>query len=147
MSVTFTFYNKGENFIGTSCSHECSTEGGCEEHRLYHYCDHMFEASNACAECALEVNVSNTNAAAVLDRLGVEFDYCGTMEADDLLGRALVANVGRDDSGVPSVEDTGRNGATIIECGLRAGYFDGTMGRLVALANAAAERGHGIGWA
>ena len=39
----------------------------------------------------VEFNVSNTNGTMLLNRLGVEFDYCGSIEADTMLGAALLA--------------------------------------------------------
>ena len=144
MSVTFTFHANGT--LGTGCEHPCPVAGGCEEQQAYFYCDHMHEAREACAECALPVNVSNGNAAAILERLGLEFDYCGTVDASDFLGRALVANVGRDDSGVAPHEERGEGGALLVDCGQSVGYFDSRMAALVTLATVAVERGHGIGW-
>jgi hypothetical protein len=94
------------------------------------------------------VNVSNTNASLLLERLGIEFDYSGQIDAEDLLGRALVANVGRDDSGMASTTDRGAGGATIIDCGLRPGYFDERMAQLVEVAEYAKTVGTGkVQWA
>lgn len=99
-----------------------------------------------CEICSAAVNMSNANAAQVIERLGLDFDYCGTIAAADLLGRAMLGTVGRDDSGVPSVEDRGENGARVIECGLPAGYFAARLGSLADLATLALARGVGITW-
>jgi len=96
---------------------------------------------------AFEVNVSNSNAFALLDRLGIEADYCGTMTAEDFLGRTMVANVGRFDDGIESTTERGQGGATIIDCGLRPGYFEDRMSSLAELASAAATRGLLVAWA
>lgn len=101
----------------------------------------------------LNLNVSNANARAILDRLGYEVDEYGIVgEAtpEDLLGRALVGNVGRDDSGVDAVETPGEwfgGGATMIDCGIRPGYFEDRMAALVALASHAMDRNLMISWA
>jgi len=96
---------------------------------------------------AFEVNVSNSNAFALFDRLGIEADYCGSMAAGDFLGRAMVANVGRFDDGIESATDVGEGGATFIDCGLRSGYFEDRMSSLANLASAAATRGLLVAWA
>lgn len=102
----------------------------------------------ACPICSLEVNMSNANAMQVIERLGIEFDYCGSIGAADLLGRAMTGNVGRDDSGVSTVErgGPGTGTARIIECGLPAGYFDGRLEQLARLAAAALAGGLSVSW-
>lgn len=96
---------------------------------------------------AFEVNVSNSNAFALLDRLGIEADYCGSMAAEDFLGRAMVANVGRLDDGIDSTTERGRGGATVIDCGLRPGYYADRMTSLAELASKAAAHGYLVAWA
>lgn len=93
-----------------------------------------------------EVNLSNANAAAVLARLGVTFDHCGTIDPDDLLGRAMVANIGADDTGTAAVTDVGALGCTTIDCGVPAGYFAARFDGLAELAVAAKAAGAVIGW-
>jgi len=94
------------------------------------------------------VNVSNANAFALLDRLGIEDpDYCGSIEAEDFLGRTMVANVGRPDDGVGSAEFRGEGGCTVIDCGVRPGYFDDRMGSLATLASIALGGGYFVSWA
>jgi len=145
MSITFGFHTEGPRASETFCNHTCPIPGGCDEQQLYFYCDHMHEATEACHKCALRVNLSNSNAEMVLERLGIPFDYCGTVAADDMLGRALVANVGRDDTGAAPTEDTYGH-ATIVECGVPEGYYENVMGRLVALATEAKFNNFDIGW-
>jgi hypothetical protein len=95
----------------------------------------------------LSVNVSNANACAILDRLGFEAELWGEVAAEDFLGRAMVANVGRFDDGIESSSDRGQGGAVMIDCGLRPGYFDDRLSSLAELASAAAARGLLVGWA
>ena len=86
----------------------------------------------------LEINVSNTNGYAMLDRLGIELDYSGAVEADTMLGASLLAlGVNTNDDGVASTTDIGSGGATIIEGGLRAGYWEEKLSRMADLATAA----------
>lgn len=98
-----------------------------------------------------DVNVSNANAYALLERLGLDTTVLlGEATPDDLLGRALVGNVGRDDSGVDAVETPGEwfgGGATMIDCGRRDGYFEDRMTALVALATEAQNRQVMVMWA
>jgi hypothetical protein len=98
-----------------------------------------------------EVNFSNTNAFLVLDRLGLdtddEYGLCGQCEPKDFLGRVLVMNIGRDDSGYPNSVSQLPGCATVIDCGLRPGYFDDAKRRLVDLAEAAMVQGALVTWA
>jgi len=122
--------------------------GACNspDFREFGCCDCVMEARDACPDCVLAVNVSNTNARAILERLGVEFDYCGTLDPTDLLGRAMTANIGQDDSGRPSSIETGAGGATMIDCGRSAGYFDRNFERLATLATIAQRRALPVVW-
>lgn len=135
MSVTFTFNER------TTCSHRCE-RADCDDARIYMgWCDHAEAAEAACGCRAFDVNVSNANAAAILERLDIPFDYCGQVDAADLLGRAMLGNVGRDDSGVRSVRD-----GNVIDCGRRVGYFDEVLGALASLATEAQRRGVTVVW-
>ena len=150
MSVTFrAIYENAEGVLVGACTgHRYTCD--CDEHAAYFYCDHVHErtmaAEDACDACSLEVNVSNANAALLLERLGVEFDYCGTVDASDFLARAMLANVGRDDSGTATVTDSGGGGATMVDCGLRPGYYGDRFDSLAALATWCAARGYLVGW-
>lgn len=151
MSITFSL----RNLDGTMAC-KVNHGAGCEvaEHLLDEYA-HPYEGycvpcsmdnRDACPVCSRDINVSNTNAQMILERLGVEFDYCGEIQASDLLGRAMTANVGRDDSGIAATEDRAEGRATIIECGLPAGYFDDRMEGLTNLALAALASGLMVVW-
>ncbi|HUW00899.1 MAG TPA: hypothetical protein VMW08_00980 [Acidimicrobiales bacterium] len=104
---------------------------------------------NPCDRCALSVNVANGNAVLILERLGLdsgEYGIYGEAPAADFLGRALLGNVGRDDSGTAATADQLEGQATIIDCGIRAGYFGDTLGRLADLADYASRNGLLISW-
>jgi hypothetical protein len=156
MTSTFTFASYIETSTGTvlvhgiRCDHYCPIERGCEDAQMYMgYCDHVEAAKAACGCDDFDVNLSNANALDVLNRLGLDADpeaLYGDIDPDDLLSRAMVANVGLDDSGVASVEDVFGNGARMIDCGRRAGYFDDVMARLADLAVEAKRRNVLIGW-
>ena len=153
MSVTFTFGQfievDGRAVMHHGTSHDHRTpHDGCEDFDFYRYCDHVEAAVEACGCERFDVNLSNANAAAVLERLGVpaEDELVGGMEADEFLGRAMVANVGRDDSGLATVRYAGGAGATIYDVGVRPGYFDSTTSRLIALATEAKARQLYVVW-
>jgi hypothetical protein len=98
----------------------------------------------------LSVNVSNGNAALILERLGYPCggdELWGEAAGDELLGRVMVANVGRDDTGVAATEDRGAGGAVLVDCGVRDGYFTDVMDRLAALGTHAADNGWMVSWA
>ena len=80
----------------------------------------------------LAVSVTSVHAVLILGRLGYDVETpFGLVDADDLLGRAMVANVGRDDTGTDPAED-----GNVTDCGARPGYFASVMDRLAALASA-----------
>jgi hypothetical protein len=165
MSVTFTFGHMvsdpqfGEVMMhGLDCDHVC-TEGGeggvpCPEAFEFglRACEHAEAAQIACGCQQFDVNVSNTNAVMILQRLGLEVDFdegelCGNADPDDILGRAMLGNVGRDDSGTRSTEERGAGGATFVDCGLRAGYFGDRLGAIAELATEAKRLGMVVAWA
>jgi hypothetical protein len=161
MSVTFTTAQYREDgqfgrvlWLGPDHAHTgCTLPQPCEDAVLYHgWCDHAAAAEQACGCSALDVQLANDNAMAVLVRLGYDADptdLAGQADPADLLGRAMLANVGMDDSGIAATVDggpgTGR--ATWVECGVRPGYYADTMARLCALATAAQAAGLLVGWA
>jgi hypothetical protein len=102
---------------------------------------------------ALDVSVANTNARMLLVALGLDTsdDLCGSASGEDFLGRVLLALASdRDDSGVaPAViggAQVGQSGATMIDCGLRPGYFADRFGALHALALEAVRLGREVHW-
>jgi len=137
---------------GSRCDHS-RPASCCSDAEIYFgQCEHAEADEDACGCRRYNVNLSNANAAQVLERLGYDFDPecpCGEDTPEGLLGRAQVANVGRDDSGSATVEDggpgTGR--ALWIDCGVAAGYYDRTMARLAELATAAQAQDKMVSWA
>jgi len=94
-------------------------------------------AQERCAHEDLSVNMSNSNAADVITSLGIEFDYGGSIEVEDLLGRAGLRAALPADEPVPTVRE-----GNMIHCGRDEGYVAGKAGMLVSLALRAREDGY-----
>lgn len=98
-------------------------------------------------ENAQELNVSNTNGYALLNRLGIEADYSGAVDADTMLGASLLAlAVNENDDGVADTVDTGLKGATMIYCGLRVGYWEEKLSVMADIATMAKELNRRVVW-
>ena len=88
-----------------------------------------------------EVNLSNLNAQTLMDLLGLRIDqdgdgdWAGSLSADDLLGRVLIAQaINPADEGMPTYKMTGAE----------AGNHSGLLGEMLAgLAEVEAEGGTG----
>ena len=104
----------------------------------------------------LEVNMSNSNAATVAATLGIDLDaegWCGSVPAEDFLGRVLVAlAVSPADEGMPSFQlapgdsagvfGTVREGGPVfIQGARRPGYLQERLAQLHELALWAVEHG------
>ncbi len=157
MSVTFTLARYVEDpqfgtvlMCGADHTHTCTANGPCEDNAVYGSCDHADAAEQACGCTALDVQVSNTNAQMILERLGYPADpedgLAGDADPADLLGRALTGNIGRDDDGIPTVTDDTPGRARHIYCGLRPGYFTGQLDAIARLAAEAQARGELVAW-
>ena len=112
-------------------------------------CDecHMYGAYVSAITEVPEVNVSNENARFILSLLGVEFDYCGSVSAAELLERIAFGQVvGGGDEGTVAVEYRSEGGATMIECGRSAGYADRRLAQIAEVAEWAAAHGREVVW-
>lgn len=93
----------------------------------------------------LAVNMSNSNAARVCGSLGINLDamgWCGSLTAQDFLGRILVAlAVEPADAGLPSTVDAAPGRATFIDCGRAPGYAQERLEQLRELADWAVANG------
>jgi hypothetical protein len=99
----------------------------------------------ACPEAEeLEINMSNSNAAVVCAALGIDLDaegWCGSLPAEDFLGRVLVAlAIQPSDEGIP-VHELPTGGVRWVECGRRPGYIQERLGQLHELAQWAVAHG------
>lgn len=95
-----------------------------------------------------EVNVSNANASTLLDVLGIQVGErfedrcCGMLDAEDFLGRVLVARaVNPVDAGVPAVSE-----GNFIDCGRSEGYVDVRLEQLQVVAEFAVRAGLRVHW-
>jgi hypothetical protein len=99
----------------------------------------------ACPEAEdLEINVSSANAVVLCDTLGInlaEEGWCGSLPAEDFLGRVLLAlAIQPSDEGIPAHElPTG--GVRWVECGRRPGYIQDRLAQLHELAAWAVAHG------
>jgi len=166
MSVTFTIEANPTGSFTAHCYAQDLTLGPVES---YEVIAPVIEAHKAqCEDCAhygiysqpvmdvgddFDLNVANTNARILLDALGVhDEDLMGGLSGEDFLGRVMLAmTFGPDDSGVaPAVvagEALGTPGATMIDCGVRPGYFADRFGALHALGLEAVRLGREVHWA
>jgi len=93
------------------------------------------------------LNVANSNAAELLDLLGYDArTLYGEADPDDLLGRVLVAAALAPDVALPAVEETGANGARLIDLGRPAGYIPAKLARLQLVCADAKARGRQVVW-
>lgn len=98
---------------------------------------------DTCDSRRFDVNVSNTNALAIHERLGLDTDpYADVCDPDAILAAAMLANIGRDDTGTHTVTN-----GNVIDFGVRPGYYDDRMGQIADLATEAKRRGLLVGWA
>jgi hypothetical protein len=93
------------------------------------------------------VNMSNTNALHILDTLGFpEREYVGSTDAEDFLGRILLAlAVAPHDAGIPSHVVPGP-GATVINGGREDGYTQRRLEQLRTLAEFARLHRANVTW-
>lgn len=89
------------------------------------------------------LNVSNGNARLILAQIGVEFDYAGSIDPVDLCVKMLASDP--IDSGTITVTEKG-NGPTMIDCGLRPGYFQDVFAVLWQIAHYAAKKNLKVQW-
>lgn len=109
-----------------------------------------FNAQTADGEWpGVSVNQSNTNALQTMVSLGFDeglVDYSGSIPADDLRALIVFAQAGlavdpSADDGTAAYETKLPGRATMIECGLRPGYFTDVYARLDEVAQAAGPGG------
>lgn len=93
----------------------------------------------------LLVNVSNSNAAFLLQALGLPTsdELCGETTGEDFLGRVLLATGPNPaDEGVPALNLDPR----VIDMGRRPGYLQERLEQLADVAQAARTRGGEVVW-
>jgi hypothetical protein len=92
-------------------------------------------------------NVHNAGGCAILASLGFETDYCGTLDAAEVLRRCVTFRA-VDAPARGTVEPAVHTGAgaTMVECGFDVEYVRERIGRLEALARIAVAEGAAVGW-
>lgn len=107
---------------------------------------------NAVQDVDLSINLSNTNAALILETIGINVDFeygiSGRMGASDFLGHVMVALAAdRDGSAVPAVTYSTPGHASFTDCGLPENYVQGRLEALADIAYEAMRLGRDIVWA
>ena len=90
-----------------------------------------------------DMNLSNSNAWALLEWIGITPDHGGSIPAQELaalIRRRLWPEVReRGDEGTAPSVDAAPGHCTLIDCGRVAGYFQARASQLIQLADAAGE--------
>lgn len=158
MSITFTLCRVRDDGVQDSVCPNAEAHRACagtctdpEDFAYYGICECVEANLAACTECSLQVNVCNGNAIMLLERLGFDGpdEYgcmCGIATGEDLIARAMLGNVGRDDDGVDPFTENPEATATIHHGGIRAGYFGDRLGAIADLAAHAAREGLLVSW-
>lgn len=133
-----------------------SRDAACAEHFLEHAgnadCDGDYAHAVRDTDADPSVNVTNTNAATILDALGLsvegEIELCGSAPAEEFLGRVLLAlAVAPSDAGVPSFVETTPGRATVYHGGRPDGYLQQRLNQLHAVAEFASCHRVTVAWA
>lgn len=93
----------------------------------------MYSVNLVTVEDIAEVNVSNVNAVTILNVLGFTEDseLSGSMNAEDFLGRILVASaINPSDAGLPAVTE-----GMVTFCGREEGYVEDRLAELRTVAD------------
>lgn len=94
------------------------------------------------------VNVSNVNARHLLALLGLDVeDLCGGLDADAFGSRVLLATANDGDRGTATITYRAEGGATVVDCGRRAGWDTDVLHGLARVAEWAAEHEVEVTWA
>lgn len=133
----------GVTYPSIDDAHEALTahKAACETCALYG----VYAVSVMDAPTEFGLNVSNMNARTLLGHLGLgDSEYLeGCIDGADFLARVMLAiGADPDDSGTPDQ----RFGATMVFCGLPAGYLTDRLGALYTLAQEATRLGRSVQW-
>lgn len=89
-----------------------------------------------------EMNVSNTNARRIIEALGMEFDYCGSIGAEGLMVIALIKlALDKKNKPVASVQE-----GNMITCGTPEGYLESRFESLIEIAQYAINHDVEVIW-
>lgn len=164
MSVTFTIEANTTGTFSASCYEQGSVISGVSERRAQ---EAVAEHKETCEECAhyglfvtadcdvsdeFDVNLANTNARLMLQRLGLDEseDLCGGVSGETFLGAVLLV-LGtlsvESDAVVPAAVLSSPGQATFIDCGTPEGYTSDRLQSLAALGTEAVRLGRDVVWA
>lgn len=156
MSVTFTLTIEDSDLAGFEiCNHETEQSWMAPDYKaglaLWEELGAEPQAWSLSAKYNLpdetSINMSNTNARDVLKVLGLEDEYLsGTCDAEDLLGRCLVAIAVAPDAELVPYEQTGANGAKLIDMGRPKGYIEGKLIAISELCREAMKHNRTVQW-
>jgi hypothetical protein len=132
--ILFTLRATGERLVG--CDEDCE---------MFDY----FSRAITVGPESEELNMANMNARDILEVLAIEADeLAGSMNADDFLGRVLIAEAIAPESAEKLVETYSlEDGATIVECGRPAGYVQEKLSALREIAEFAVAHKRKVLWA
>lgn len=152
MSVTFST-NPSIEVVGVKIN--CwNFEEISQPYNLNNYAEVAKTHNDNCEECRVyggslaefekvvnDMNISNTNASYLLDKLGIE-ELFGSMSSEDFLGRILIAEaLSPSDEGIPSYKD-----GNIVYGGREENYLQNKLARLREMANYAKNNNLEITW-
>lgn len=109
-----------------------------------YYCDPSLEMTEPESAGAPQLNVTNINAVFLLEHLGFPAgdELVGSIDADDLLGRVLIAEaLAPEDEGVESTQD-----GLMTYCGRQPGYLQDRLAELREVAEGARKLGRKVQW-
>lgn len=94
-----------------------------------------------------DLNVSNRNGFLLLTELGLEPDYCGDMDAQELLALISLRQAFPSGISLETIEERGDAGARMIDFGVAPDYVPTRLRQLAVVAEAAARMGGVVAWA
>jgi len=99
-------------------------------------------------ECDATFNVHNAGGWAILRTIGIEPDYCGAVEAADVVARCTMWRaVDAPARGIVEPSVRGGDGhATMVECGVGFEYVEARIAWLEELARVCVASGAWVGW-
>lgn len=151
MSITFSVENYDE-LVNNALSNEAKEARNnwlnCPRGD-FEYEEKCWEAYNelvAPIEGKYELNMSSARVHDLFDMLNLEYDCCGSFDGGELVIfinrlKKLLKSVQNNPSeySAPIIESKGENGCHIIDCGIRDGYWDTRLNKLIELAESTSK--------
>lgn len=151
MSITFHVYEANETTERHATVWDLHRKFCAQCSSSAYWCDSgwkIYEAVSA-VENQGTLNVSNSNAFAIFELVGAEFDYCGSIDGESLadfrekvsFALASLIEMPALDGGSETFAD-----GNVIHCGRRDGYFVDVLSALLSIADNAIERNAKFAW-